>query len=165
MVNLYGKHIKVNKASQDKKIQEVGANIFVGNLDKEVDEKMIYETFSTFGSILSTRIARNPETGDSKGYGFINYDNFDSSDNAIQSMNNQYFYNKVIHVSYAYKKDTKGERHGSAAERILASSRPSAQNKNNYNVSHHQHSSHSSSYQHHKQQQPNPSQESSMPQS
>lgn len=61
MVNLYGKHIKVNKASQDKKIQEVGANIFVGNLDKEVDEKMIYETFSTFGSILSTRV--RPRSG------------------------------------------------------------------------------------------------------
>jgi len=27
----------------------------------------------------------------------------------------QYFQNRVIHVSYAYKKDTKGERHGSAA--------------------------------------------------
>lgn len=69
---------------------------------------------------MSTRIARDPESGEPKGYGFINYDNFDSSDNAIASMNNQYFCNKVIHVSYAYKKDTKGERHGSVAERILA---------------------------------------------
>jgi len=39
-------------------------------------------------------------------------------------MNGQYFHNKVIHVSYAYKKDTKGERHGSAAERLLAANRP-----------------------------------------
>lgn len=30
----------------------------------------------------------------------------------------------MIHVSYAYKKDTKGERHGSAAERLLAANRP-----------------------------------------
>jgi len=74
---------------------------------------------------MSTRIARDPETGISKGYGLVTYDNFESSDTAINAMNGQYFYNKVIHVSYAYKKDTKGERHGSAAERLLAANRPS----------------------------------------
>jgi splicing factor 3B subunit 4 len=31
----------------------------------------------------------------------------------------QYFCNRIIHVSYAYKRDTKGERHGSAAGMIL----------------------------------------------
>lgn len=37
MIKLYGKPIKVNKASQDKRAQDVGANLFVGNLDLEVD--------------------------------------------------------------------------------------------------------------------------------
>ena len=44
-MKLYGKPIKVNKATQDKKTQEVGANIFVGNLDPEVDEKILNDTF------------------------------------------------------------------------------------------------------------------------
>jgi splicing factor 3B subunit 4 len=35
-------------------------------------------------------------------------------------MNNQYLCNKPITVSYALKKDTKGERHGTPAERMLA---------------------------------------------
>lgn len=35
-------------------------------------------------------------------------------------MNGQYLMNKPITVSYAFKKDGKGERHGSAAERLLA---------------------------------------------
>lgn len=30
---MFGKPIKVNKASQDKRTQDVGANLFVGNLD------------------------------------------------------------------------------------------------------------------------------------
>jgi splicing factor 3B subunit 4 len=30
---------------------------------------------------------RNPETGISKGYGFVSYDNFESSDNALAAMN------------------------------------------------------------------------------
>ena len=33
MIKLYGKPLKVNKASQDKRTQDVGANVFVGNLD------------------------------------------------------------------------------------------------------------------------------------
>lgn len=39
MIKVYGKPIRVNKASQDKKQQDVGANLFIGNLDSDVDEK------------------------------------------------------------------------------------------------------------------------------
>ena len=77
--------------------------------------------------ILSTKIMRNTESGVSKGYGFVSYDNFESSDNSINSMNGQFFYNRIINVQYAIKKDSKnGERHGSAAERLLAANRPTA---------------------------------------
>lgn len=48
---------------------------------------MLYETFSAFGLVLTARIARDPETGVSKAYGFVNYDNFESSDTAIAAMN------------------------------------------------------------------------------
>jgi len=98
--------------------------LFVGNLDPDVDEKMLSETFNAFGMIVSVKIVRDPETGASKDYGFVCYDSFESSDAALLAMNGQYFCNKMIHVSYAYKKDTKGERHGSAAERLLAANRP-----------------------------------------
>lgn len=41
MVKLYGKAIRINKASQDKtNSSDVGANLFIGNLDPEVDEKV-----------------------------------------------------------------------------------------------------------------------------
>ena len=53
---LYGKPIRVNKASRDKKTLDVGANLFVGNLDPDVDEKLLYDTFSAFGVCISTRI-------------------------------------------------------------------------------------------------------------
>jgi splicing factor 3B subunit 4 len=64
MVKLFGKPIRVNKSSQDKKSLEVGANLFVGNLDADVDEKTLYDTFSAFGVIVSTpKIMRDPDTG------------------------------------------------------------------------------------------------------
>eukprot|EP00106_Octopus_bimaculoides_P023167 XP_014790609.1 PREDICTED: splicing factor 3B subunit 4-like [Octopus bimaculoides] len=52
MIKLYGKPIRVNKASAHQKNLDVGANIFIGNLDPEVDEKLLYDTFSAFGVIL-----------------------------------------------------------------------------------------------------------------
>ncbi|KAK2386394.1 polyadenylate-binding protein [Trifolium repens] len=128
MIKLYGKPIRVNKASQDKKSLDVGANLFIGNLDPDVDEKLLYDTFSAFGVIVTNpKIMRDPDTGNSRGFGFISYDSFEASDSAIEAMNGQYLCNRQITVSYAYKKDTKGERHGTPAERVLAASNPTAQ--------------------------------------
>ncbi|KAL8160395.1 hypothetical protein V2J09_001932 [Rumex salicifolius] len=128
MIKLYGKAIRVNKASQDKKSLDVGANLFIGNLDPDVDEKLLHDTFSAFGVIVTNpKIMRDPETGNSRGFGFISYDSFEASDAAIEAMNGQYLCNRQITVSYAYKKDTKGERHGTPAERVLAASNPNVQ--------------------------------------
>lgn len=128
MIKLYGKPIRVNKASAHQKNLDVGANVFIGNLDPEVDEKLLYDTFSAFGVILQTpKIMRDPETGNSKGYAFVNFASFDASDAAIEAMNGQYLCNRAITISYAFKKDAKGERHGSASERLLAAQNPLAQ--------------------------------------
>lgn len=69
MIKLFGKPIRVNKAARDgRKTLEVGANLFIGNLDPEVDESLLYNTFSAFGVIISTpKIMRDPDTGVSKG--------------------------------------------------------------------------------------------------
>jgi len=128
MIKLFGKPVRVNKASAHQKNLDVGANIFIGNLDPEVDEKLLYDTFSAFGVILTTpKIQRDPETGNSKGFAFINYASFEASDAAIEAMNGQYLCNRAIAISYAFKKDSKGERHGSAAERLLAAQNPLSQ--------------------------------------
>ena len=67
---------------------------------------------------------RDPDNGLSRGFGFISYDTFEASDAALAGMNGQFLCNRPISVSYAYKKETKGERHGSAAERLIAANRP-----------------------------------------
>ena len=99
----------------------------MGNIHEDVDEKMLRDVFSSFGIVLSTKVMRDPESGTSKRYGFVSYDNFESSDASIQSMNGQYLCGKPIDVSYAYKKDTQtGEKHGSIAERVLATNKPNS---------------------------------------
>eukprot|EP01130_Rhizamoeba_saxonica_P002038 TRINITY_DN11842_c0_g1_i1.p1 TRINITY_DN11842_c0_g1~~TRINITY_DN11842_c0_g1_i1.p1 ORF type:complete len:217 (+),score=57.13 TRINITY_DN11842_c0_g1_i1:25-675(+) len=126
MIKLYGKPIRVNKASRDKQTFDVGANLFVGNLNENVDEKVLYDAFSVFGILIAApKIMRDPETNESKGYGFVSYDSFEAADTAIENMNGQFIWNQPVSVSYAFKKDSKTERHGSMAERILAANNPS----------------------------------------
>ncbi|CAI5515960.1 unnamed protein product [Closterium sp. Naga37s-1] len=106
----------VRDGGQDRRTVDVGANLFIGNLDPDVDEKVLYDTFSAFGVIVTNpKIMRDTESGNSKGFGFISYDSFEASDAAIEAMNGQYLCNRAISVSYAFKKDTKGERHGTPA--------------------------------------------------
>ncbi|OBT73861.1 hypothetical protein VF21_06678 [Pseudogymnoascus sp. 05NY08] len=121
-VRLYGKPIRVNKASADKqKPLDVGANLFLGNLSPHLDEHSLYDTFSRFGPLLAPpKIARDPTTALSKGYAFLSYASFDAADDAVANMHGQTLLDRAISVQYAYKKDGKGERHGDPAERMLA---------------------------------------------
>ncbi|KAI8900535.1 hypothetical protein BC833DRAFT_581687 [Globomyces pollinis-pini] len=122
MVKLYGKPLRINKATVEKEAQviDVGASLFIGNLDPMVDEKLLYDTFSAFGPLTQTPKISRGTGSDSKNYGFISYDNFEASDAALEAMHGQYLMNRCITVSYALKKDGK-ERHGTASERLLAS--------------------------------------------
>eukprot|EP01133_Synstelium_polycarpum_P004126 gene4126-4818_t len=117
-VKLFGRAIKLKKGNKDK--IDVGANLFIGNLDNEVDEKLLHDTFCQFGTIIQPpKVMRDQGSGLSKGFGFVSFDNFNSSDNAIESMNGQFLCNKPISVAYARKKDST-EKHGSHAERLIA---------------------------------------------
>jgi splicing factor 3B subunit 4 len=120
-IKLYGKSLRVNKASADKQKQpEVGAELFIGNLDPGADEQLLFNTFSRFGPLLGPPKVAREESGASKGFGFVSYADFESSDAAVANLNGQYILSKEVSVQYAFKKDGKGERHGDAAERELA---------------------------------------------
>ncbi|PKA53979.1 Polyadenylate-binding protein 2 [Apostasia shenzhenica] len=131
MIKLYGKPIRVNKADTLTSrlsffTSSSGVNLFPNGT------KIVDVSFDSFDQSGVARpcicwIMRDPETGNSRGFGFVSYDSFESSDAAIEAMNGQYLCNRQITVSYAYKKDTKGERHGTPAERILAANNPTTQ--------------------------------------
>mmetsp|Transcript_10637 Transcript_10637/g.23486 ORF Transcript_10637/g.23486 Transcript_10637/m.23486 type:complete len:344 (-) Transcript_10637:75-1106(-) len=148
MVKIFSRPMRVSKSSLDKKsgsgTLDVGANLFIGNLDPgDVDEKLLYDTFSAFGTIIKPpKIMRDDMTNQSRGFGFVSFDAFEASDMAIECMHNQYLCNRQITVQYAFKKaSTAGEgndmvaeggrgpsgmpeRHGGRAERMLAAANP-----------------------------------------
>ncbi|CAK7244032.1 MAG: Spliceosome-associated protein 49 [Sporothrix thermara] len=120
-IRLFGKPVRVNKASADRqRATDIGAELFVNNLDPQVDEKILYDTFAQFGRLVAAPNVVRDQNNVSKGYGFVNFDSFEASDAARAALHGEYLLSQQISVEYAYKKDGKGERHGDAAERKLA---------------------------------------------
>ncbi|PON42981.1 Polyadenylate binding protein [Parasponia andersonii] len=100
-----GKPIRVMYSNRDPTIRKSGTgNIFVKNLDKGIDNKALHDTFSTFGNILSCKIATDA-SGQSKGYGFVQFDNEESAQNAIEKLNGLLLNDKQVFVGPFVRKE------------------------------------------------------------
>ncbi|OVA15873.1 RNA recognition motif domain [Macleaya cordata] len=101
---LNGKPIRIMYSHRDPSIRKSGtANIFIKNLDKAIDNKALHETFSTFGNILSCKIATD-SSGQSKGYGFVQFDNEESAQTAIDKLNGMLLNDKPVFVGHFLRK-------------------------------------------------------------
>jgi polyadenylate-binding protein len=85
--SLRGRPIRVMWSQRDPSVRKSGVgNVFIKNLDKSIDHKALYDTFSDFGNILSCKVVLD-EKGVSKGFGFVHYETQKMADEAIQKVN------------------------------------------------------------------------------
>ncbi|XP_041039061.1 poly(U)-binding-splicing factor PUF60-like isoform X1 [Cetorhinus maximus] len=96
-VMLGGRNIKVGRPSNigqaqpiiDQLAEEARAfnRIYVASVHPDLSDDDIKSVFEAFGKIKSCTLARDPTTGKHKGYGFIEYEKAQSSQDAVSSMN------------------------------------------------------------------------------
>ncbi|CAN7048468.1 hypothetical protein IGI04_025554 [Brassica rapa subsp. trilocularis] len=97
-IPLNGKPVRIMYSHRDPSVRRSGAgNIFIKNLDKSIDHKALHDTFSAFGNIISCKVAVD-SSGQSKGYGFVQYEIKESAQKAMAQLNGMLLNDKQVYV-------------------------------------------------------------------
>ena len=75
--------------------------LFICKLNPITEEGDLERIFSRFGKISSVSIVKDPKTGQSLQYGFIEYDNKGDCEKAFQKMDNVLLDDRRIHVDFS----------------------------------------------------------------
>lgn len=85
------------------------AKIFVGGIPQHCDESSVQAYFSGFGSVVHVEVKRDQETGNSRGFGFVTFDDPASVEAAL-AMNGQHNLDgKNVEVKAAQQKGSGGK--------------------------------------------------------
>ncbi|XP_053289855.1 polyadenylate-binding protein 4 isoform X1 [Pleuronectes platessa] len=111
-----GKPIRIMWSQRDPSLRKSGVgNVFIKNLDKTIDNKALYDTFSAFGNILSCKVVCD-ENG-SKGYAFVHFETQDAADRAIEKMNGMLLNDRKVFVGrFKSRKEREAELGARAKE-------------------------------------------------
>eukprot|EP00532_Pseudo-nitzschia_australis_P004363 CAMPEP_0168200294 /NCGR_PEP_ID=MMETSP0139_2-20121125/22960_1 /TAXON_ID=44445 /ORGANISM="Pseudo-nitzschia australis, Strain 10249 10 AB" /LENGTH=579 /DNA_ID=CAMNT_0008125501 /DNA_START=425 /DNA_END=2164 /DNA_ORIENTATION=- len=77
-----------------------GANLFIFHIPNHFGNFDMYNMFSPYGNLLSVRIMVEKDSGRSRGFGFVSYDNPDSAALAIKELNGFAIGNKRLKVQH-----------------------------------------------------------------
>ncbi|EER14144.1 RNA-binding motif, single-stranded-interacting protein, putative, partial [Perkinsus marinus ATCC 50983] len=94
-----GRPCRLMWSHRDPALRRSGAgNVYVKNLDRNIDNKALYDTFSLFGNILSCKVALTPD-GKSRGFGFVHFESDESAEAAIAKLNGMQIGEKTVYVA------------------------------------------------------------------
>ncbi|EPY51974.1 RNA-binding protein [Schizosaccharomyces cryophilus OY26] len=78
-----------------------GTNLFVTGIAPRIQEEDLHEMFSKYGTIIRANILKDPATKESRGFGFVSLSTLEEADAAIQGLNSQEFFGRVLSVQKA----------------------------------------------------------------
>ncbi|KAG0167387.1 Protein phosphatase PP2A regulatory subunit B [Apophysomyces sp. BC1034] len=95
------------QAKLEKLSKYQGVNLYVKNLDDDIDDNKLQQEFSVYGVITSAKVMRDDKTGTSRGFGFVCFSSPDEATKAVTEMNGRMLGSKPIYVALAQRKEVR----------------------------------------------------------
>lgn len=92
--------------------------LFVANLPRECTEDELKEFFSSCGTPVSVKIIMDRETGQSRGFGFVEMSNRDEGQRAVDELNEKELGGRPIAVKEAKEQQRRDPRSGGGGRRF-----------------------------------------------
>lgn len=96
-------------AKMEKMAKWQGVNLYVKNIDDDMDDDKLRVEFEAYGTITSSKIMRD-EKGTSKGFGFVCFSTPDEATKAVAELNNKMIGSKPLYVSLAQRRDVRRQQ-------------------------------------------------------
>ena len=91
--------------------------LFVGSLSWNTTDRDLEEAFSRFGEITEAKVITDRESGRSRGFGFVTFEDADAGTNAINEMNGTSLDGREINVNEAQDKPRRDNNGGGGGSR------------------------------------------------
>ena len=96
-------------AKQEKMSKYQGVNLYIKNLEDDIDDEKLRAEFEPFGTITSCKVMCD-EKGTSKGFGFVCFSSPDEATKAVAEMNNKIIGTKPLYVSLAQRREVRRQQ-------------------------------------------------------
>jgi polyadenylate-binding protein len=96
-------------AKQEKMSKYQGVNLYIKNLEDDIDDEKLRGEFEPFGTITSCKVMCD-EKGTSKGFGFVCFSSPDEATKAVAEMNNKIIGTKPLYVSLAQRREVRRQQ-------------------------------------------------------
>lgn len=89
-------------------------SLYIGNMSPKVSEGLLYDVFAMMGPVETCKLIKDKVSGESLGYGFVEYFDHQSAVNALTNLSGKLLYGLEIKVNWAFastQKDTSNHYH------------------------------------------------------